>query len=274
MRVIAALFLSLAALLAMPGNALARESVTVIEEEWDEASGRWVETARYEEISPDTARDRQAERASARPQLPRGKAARTARPLLRAGREFGVFRVLDESTALLDGITDHRSPADFATMVEAHPGLKTLRFGEAPGTRHDIANMKLGRMIRAAGLFTHVPRGGSVRSGAVELFFAGSERQVDDGAEFAVHSWRDPFGRQAGDVRVNHRAHRDYVDYYIEMGLEPARARAFYDLTNSAAFEDALWLDAADMRFWSDAPQPLLDTAPRIAYIDSLPLLD
>ena len=66
-----------------------------------------------------------------------------------------------------------------------------LEMIEAPGTEDDRANLRLGRLIRARGIATHVPAGGSVRSGGVELFLAGTRRIADPGAEFAVHAWAD-----------------------------------------------------------------------------------
>ena len=90
---------------------------------------------------------------------------------------------------------------------------------EAPGTDNDIANLAVGRRIRAAGLATYVPRGGSVRSGAVELFLAGVERQIDDGAEFAVHSWLDNHGREANDFAADDPAHRLWSKVYCTTTL-------------------------------------------------------
>ena len=97
---------------------------------------------------------------------------------------------------------------------------------------------------------TYVPRGGSVRSGAVELFLAGVERQIDDGAEFAVHSWLDNHGREADDFAADDPAHRMYLDYYVEMGMTQKRASDFYAMTNSVPHSQALWLVADDMRYW------------------------
>ncbi len=88
---------------------------------------------------------------------------------------YGPFRVTDGTHAALVGITDDRSPAQFAAMLRDYPQLATLDVVECPGTFDDIANLELGRMIRQAGITTHVPKGGSVRSGAVELFIAGAE---------------------------------------------------------------------------------------------------
>lgn len=165
--------------------------------------------------------------------------------------QYGPFLVLDSRRVALVGETDRRSPGAFRAMLRDFPGLEQLDMVECPGTRDDIANMKLGRLIRAAGMVTHVPSIGSVRSGAVELFLAGVERDIADGAEFAVHSWIDDYGREAADYAVDAPENRKYIDYYREMGMGAEQARAFYDFTNSVPHRSALWLGARDMRRWS-----------------------
>lgn len=163
---------------------------------------------------------------------------------------FGPFRVLDATRVALVDATDTRSPAQFAALLAAYPGVRRLELIECPGTLDDVANLKVGRMIRARGIETHVPSGGSVRSGGVELFLAGTRRLVDTGAEFAVHSWEDEDGRQARDFPASAPENRLYLSYYVEMGMSPTEARAFYDMTNSVPNEDARWLNAAQMAQW------------------------
>jgi len=188
---------------------------------------------------------------------------------------FGPFRVVDPTRAVLVGTTDAASPGQFAALLQAYPGLATLDLVEAPGTQNDRANLAVGRMIREAGLTTRVPRGGSVRSGAVELFLAGARREVEDGARFAVHSWRDNRGREAGDFPEGAPEHRYYLDYYREMGMSAEGARRFYAMTNEVPHARARWLDAGDMRGWlartvgqAANDNAANDIAPRIAYLD------
>lgn len=164
--------------------------------------------------------------------------------------QFGPFRVLDGERAALVAGTDAASPAAFQAMLAAYPGLKVIEFLDAPGTSHDIANLRLGRMIRAAGLATHVPQGGSARSGAVELFLAGTTRSMHPGALFAVHSWRDQTGREPGDFAADAPENRLYLDYYAEMGMTREEAQAFYAMTNSVPHEAALWLRGSEMARW------------------------
>ncbi|WP_181950894.1 alpha/beta hydrolase [Aurantiacibacter spongiae] len=189
---------------------------------------------------------------------------------------FGPFRVLDDRTVALVGITDDRSPAQFSAMLDAFPGIATLEFVEAPGTHDDRANLALGRMIRAHGLATRVRDGGSVRSGAVELFLAGITREIAPGSEFAVHGWLDDQGRGAQDYPEGAAEHRRYLDYYAEMGMDAEQARAFYAMTNSVPFEDARWLTGAQMRDWMDGSggtQAVEQAQPRLAYLDLAPTL-
>lgn len=170
---------------------------------------------------------------------------------------FGPFRVLDQTRAALVGVTDARSPAAFAAMLGAFPQIALLEMVECPGTENDRANLRLGRMIRAAGIATWVPQGGSVRSGGVELFLAGAQRFADPDAEFAVHAWIDEDGREAQDYSAAAPENAKYLAYYRQMGMSEAEARAFYTMTNSVPHADARWLDGAEMARWVklDAPE-------------------
>ena len=170
---------------------------------------------------------------------------------------FGPFRVLDAHTASLVDVTDSRSPAQFAALLRAYPGITELKLVECPGTEDDLANLQVGRMIRAHAIATHVPSDGSVRSGAVELFLAGSRRIADPGAEFAVHSWQDEDGKAPSDYPASAPENRRYLDYYRMMGMSPIEAEAFYAMTNSVPFETARWFGVAELSRWV-----VLDSSP------------
>jgi len=272
MRSLVALFLALVTLLASPSVAQV-VSVETWVEEWDQAAQQWV---RVEDGANRLARSPFVEHAAS----PAENAALA---------NYGPFRVIDQDHADLVGTTDRASPADFGAMLADYPSINTLRLIEAPGTDDDRANMRVARMIRAANITTHVPKGGSVRSGAVELFLAGAERRIDDGAEFAVHSWIDSRGRQPQDFAEDSLPNRMYLDFYQEMGMSREDARAFYGMTNSVGFADAKWLTAQEMRGWigleketlvtltkaEKAPKaaPKKHAAPTIAYLDLNALL-
>lgn len=182
---------------------------------------------------------------------------------------YGPFRVLDGGRAALVDVTDARSPDQFAAMLRAWPGIATIEMLDCPGTEDDRANLRIGRMIRARGIATHVPAGGSVRSGAVELFLAGARRIADPRAEFAVHAWADEDGLEPADYPESAPENRDYIAYYQAMGMTADEARAFYAMTNSVHHQDARWLTAAEMGRWVrlDRPEPTGEPA-RLALAD------
>jgi len=185
--------------------------------------------------------------------MPRGVAA------------FGPFRVIDARHAALVDVTDERSPGAFAAMLDAYPGIAVLEMVDCPGTEDDRANLRLGHMIRGSGIATHVPAGGSVRSGAVELFLAGARRAADPQAEFAVHAWMDTDGLEPADYAANSPENRAYTDYYQAMGMTAAEAQAFYAMTNSVPNAQARWLSAADMGKWVPLDAPESDRRETIA---------
>lgn len=289
MKWIAALFIALQ-LLVSPSAAMAQDaaaggyayrtvSTTSWVEEWDEAQQRWVRVAgdaeaatkdvravapaatttitRESPTAQITTRTYQATRYALPRSTPGTPGARDTAAGARAVAQYGPFVVLGAERAAVIGSTDSASPHHFDAMLRDFPGLRVLEMVEAPGTSNDIANLAVGRRIRAAGLDTYVPRGGSVRSGAVELFLAGKQRRVDQGAQFAVHSWLDNYGRQPADFAADAPENRLYLDYYVEMGMSESRARAFYSMTNSVPHSGAKWLDAGDMLGWITPERPL-----------------
>jgi hypothetical protein len=87
--------------------------------------------------------------------------------------------------------------------------------------------------------------------GAADSDAGSDESVIDEGAapdaEFGVHSWADEYGREANDYPANDPVHAEYLGYYREMGLNDAKARAFYALTNSTPFDDVRYLTRDDM---------------------------
>lgn len=152
------------------------------------------------------------------------------------GGAYGPFRVVGNRVRMIGDI-DSDTPRAFARLLRAHPDVTVLDMVECPGSLDDSANLELARMVRRAGLATHIPAGGSVRSGAVELFLAGVKRTAAPDAEFGVHSWRDEDGMEARDFPIDHPAHAEYLAYYRDMGMTDAQARAFYSFTNRTGFD-------------------------------------
>ncbi len=160
---------------------------------------------------------------------------------------YGPFRVISADTVEMSGTVDSYSPALFAKMLQQYPGIKRIEMIDCNGSIDEEANLNLARQIRRAGISTHVPSRGSVRSGAVELFLAGVRKTADQGAEFVVHSWMDEDGREANDYPSSDPVHAEYLNYYAEMGIPADKALAFYTLTNSVPFSEQLKLSRTDL---------------------------
>lgn len=186
---------------------------------------------------------------------------------------YGPFVVLDASRAALVDATDERTPDAFSAMMRDHPGIVLLEMRDCPGTYDDRANLRLGRMIHARGIATHVPGNGWVASGAVELFLAGSRRSLDPGARFAVHSWEDENGRGPWDYAPDAPKNRAYLDYYRAMGMNEGEAKAFYAMTNSVPFERPRFLSAGEMARWVklEVPQPQPFSLQRVTLARAVP---
>lgn len=164
-----------------------------------------------------------------------------------AKARFGPFSVIDGATVRMAGDVTAASPRQFAAMLAAFPGLRRLEMVDCPGSLDEEANLILARAIRRAGMETVVPSGGSIRSGAVELWLAGVTRRAAPDAEFGVHSWADEYGREANDYPASDPVHAEYLGYYREMGMDAAKAREFYALTNATPFDDVRYLTRDDM---------------------------
>lgn len=173
--------------------------------------------------------------------------AATLATLGQAKARFGPFSVIDAATVRMAGDVTSATPRQFAAMLAAFPRLRRIEMVDCPGSLDDDANLALARAIRRAGLETVVPSGGSVRSGAVELWLAGATRRAAPDAEFGVHSWADEYGHEANDYPADDPVHADYIGLYRELGMDAAKAREFYALTNATPFDEVRYLTRADM---------------------------
>ncbi|MFC4292873.1 hypothetical protein ACFOWX_10655 [Sphingorhabdus arenilitoris] len=160
---------------------------------------------------------------------------------------YGPFHVVGHDRVELAGSIESSSVGQFRAMLSAWPGIMQIDMVDCPGTGDDAAIFAIARLVRRAGIATHVPDGGFVASGAVELFLSGAKRSAAPTAEFAVHSWRDSDGMEADDYAADDPVNMEYIRFYTEMGLPQDKANAFYALTNSVGHDDALYLGRSDI---------------------------
>jgi hypothetical protein len=161
--------------------------------------------------------------------------------------QYGPFSVVAGDRAELNGSIESETPAQFKAMLTAYPAIKQIVIIDCPGTGDDAANFTIARLIHHKGIATIIPDGGSVRSGGVELFLAGAKRHASPSAEFAVHSWRDEEGREAKDYAANAPENLEYINFYKEIGMDEAKAKAFYAMTNATPHNQARYLNSSDI---------------------------
>jgi hypothetical protein len=161
--------------------------------------------------------------------------------------QFGPFTIVNATEAHLNGVIDTSTPNKFRQMLVVYPKIRRISMIDCPGTENDDANLEVARMIRRAGINTHVPADGSIRSGGVELFLAGLHRTYEKGAQFGVHSWIDDDGLQARDVPADDPINAAYISYYQEVGLPLQTARAFYAFTNQTAFDSIHYMSEQEL---------------------------
>jgi len=115
--------------------------------------------------------------------------------------------------------------------------VTTIVEKQISGSLHDDINMQTGRLIRKAGLFTHVESDSDISSGGVDLFCSGKQRTAENGAKFGVHSWSGD-GVEAGELSVNDPQHDNQIKYLTEMLGSPTGEEFYFFTINSAIADE------------------------------------
>lgn len=160
------------------------------------------------------------------------------------GGEDGLRLYSRGNLLLLLGTVDSDSPSQVYDALKDSPGIRVVVLVNVPGSADDEANLKLGRMLRQAGISTYLPARGLVASGGVDLLLSGARRIVERGAMVGVHSWADSDGSSGDAIPREHPHHRLYLEYYQEMGV----TQEFYWFTLGAAPPEGMhWMTEAEL---------------------------
>ena len=138
---------------------------------------------------------------------------------------------VEGDTATMSGVIGPSTPDAVRALIDDNPTLSTIVMVDVPGSLDDVSNIEASRLVRDAGLATHVPAKGRIASGGVDFFLAGTTRTYESGAEFGVHSWATGDDASGADLSRDDPQHRIYLDYYAEVGI----AADFYWFTLEAA---------------------------------------
>lgn len=114
----------------------------------------------------------------------------------------------------MNGLINTQTYDQFVKLLEKNPKVTTIVEIDMEGSIDDDTMIKLAYFIREKKLNTKLLSHSHINSGAVDLFLAGVERTMENGAHIGVHSWSDGF-KDAREFLKNapeHEQNRKYIE--------------------------------------------------------------
>lgn len=154
----------------------------------------------------------------------------------------------------LNGTLGTKSYKQFKDLIAQHPEVKTIVLQNVPGSVNDAVNMHTGRIIREAGLATKVLVDSQISSGGVDIFCAGKERIITQGAQLGIHSWGGG-GLSADDFPKDHPAHQYQIAYFTMCLGEEIGPDFYFRTLEAAPAGEMHWMDWEEIKKWKVATQ-------------------
>lgn len=153
------------------------------------------------------------------------------------------------TVATMNGVIDGSTPAAVRSLLRDHPNVERIEMDYVPGSDNDAANVAAARLVRDAGIATHIVANGVVASGGVDFFLAGAVRTIDPAVcEVGVHSWAGGGIANPAALPRTHPEHLLYLSYYRDMGIDDE----FYFFTLDAAPANDIYnMDDFDIAMFS-----------------------
>ncbi len=143
----------------------------------------------------------------------------------------------------LNGIINSRALGQFEDVMADNPQVTTVVLADLQGSTDDQVVVEMGYRIRERGLATRLLANSQVFSGGVDLFLAGTQRTIAQGAVVGVHEWDSGVGSAREFARDSWR-HEPTRGYIADM----LGSDAFYWFTvEAAAFDDVHIMSRAEM---------------------------
>lgn len=151
--------------------------------------------------------------------------------------EMSVFTI-EGTTAHMSGVISKDTIRQVKKLIKNYPNVTLINMVNVDGSIDDDANLIASRLIREAGLNSHVAKDGHIASGGTDFFCSGLQRTVEEGAKIGVHSWAGDGVNNAALLPKDDPEHRKYIDYYKEMAMPDPEG--FYFFTIRAAEADGM----------------------------------
>jgi len=172
----------------------------------------------------------------------------------------------DGRTAYMHGVIGGATPDALRALLDDHPNVDRIVMVDVPGSMDDEANLEAARLLRDAGIATHVPNDGVIASGGVDFFLAGARRTAERGARFGVHSWGGD-SLDGRDVPRDDPQHRLYLDFYRDIGIDAS----FYWFTLEAAPAAGIhWMTDPELAQYHVLTEPLQTTSSASYGLDAI----
>jgi hypothetical protein len=165
---------------------------------------------------------------------------------LMAGCVFGegggeTSFVVQGDTLIMNGEIYSSTLDDFEDVIADNPQITVLREGVVPGSNDDETMIALSYRVRELGLNTELLSDSEVYSGGSDLFLAGVERRMEEGAIIGVHSWSDgtndasDFPRSSSEHDMNRTYIEDMLgdDAFYWFTIEAAPAAGMHNMTQN-----------------------------------------
>lgn len=165
-------------------------------------------------------------------------------------KEYGITRetmssfTIDGQVAYMSGDISADTIRQVKKLIKDYPEVKTITMVEVGGSIDDVSNLEASRLVRKAGLNTHVAKDGFIASGGTDFFCAGVVRTAEEGAQVGVHSWAGDGVENAALLAKDHKEHDKYIKYYEEMKMPDPKG--FYFFTINAAKADGMYYMTMD----------------------------
>ena len=159
-------------------------------------------------------------------------------------RKFGIFKVINDTTAEMNGVINGSTPRNFNRLIRNYPNIKVINMLDCPGSMNDEANLQVSRTMHDKGISFHLFSTSVIASGAVDMYVGGLRRTRDAGSKIGVHSWGgEPGDPIATEYPADHEVHQLYINYYVSVGFTQQESEDFYFFTiNAALADDIYWM--------------------------------
>ncbi|UJF18471.1 alpha/beta hydrolase [Vibrio sp. SS-MA-C1-2] len=163
--------------------------------------------------------------------------------------ETGLSFQVKGNDAYISGVICSDSLDVYEDLIEANPHINRFIFVNVPGSIDDEVNLALSKEIRKQGINSLMKSNGMVASGGTDLFLAGNQRTIEQGALIGIHEWAsndDIRGSKLSRSAPLDANHLMYINYYAFIGLDQPEEFYFFTL-DSAPADDIYYMTTEEI---------------------------